>query len=221
VLKTKKTSKETTGAVVAEPAKSFTFGPFQLDVGQHVLLREGKPVPLPPKAVTILSVLVEKHGPLVEREELMRRAWPDVFVEDGNLSVAVSMLRKTLAGGFEGFDGVSLIETIPKHGYRFTATVETKETPNGIVAPVEHTPRDAGVPEIPGILSPVSAGPGRWRSPALAGVTALALLGVLGAGIFLHFSKSSAPHRTARISLAVLPFKNLTGSLRMTIFRIP
>ena len=193
---------------MAEPVKSFTFGPFELDMGQHVLLRDGEPVPLTPKAVTILTVLVEKHGKLVEREELIRRAWPSVFVEDGNLSVNISLLRKTLE---EGLDGVSPIETIPKRGYRFTAAVETKDAQHAMAAPVQHAPGDAGVRGIPGVPSLVSAGRGRWKSQAWGGVAVVALLGLLGGGIFLHFSKSSAQHRPARVSLAVLPFKNLTG----------
>jgi DNA-binding winged helix-turn-helix (wHTH) protein len=61
---------------MSEPPKLFTFGQFQLDLGQHLLLRDGKPVPLPPMALIFLALLVKNHGKLVEREEFMKRAWP-------------------------------------------------------------------------------------------------------------------------------------------------
>jgi TolB-like protein/DNA-binding winged helix-turn-helix (wHTH) protein/Tfp pilus assembly protein PilF len=192
---------------MAGPAKSFTFGPFELDLEQRLLLRDGKPVPLPPKAMVILSILVENHGKLVEREELMRRVWPHVFVEDGNLTVNVFALRKALA---EGLNGVSPIETIPRRGYRFTATVETKDTQTALAAPGQPVPGDAGARETPGARRGVSAGPGRWQGRTWAGVTVAALIGVLAAGLFLYFGKSTHG-RTPRISLAVLPFQNLTG----------
>ena len=111
---------------MAEPAKSFLFGPYHLDGEQQVLLRDGKPVALSPKAIMILSILVENHGKLVEREELMRHVWPDAFVEDGNLTVNVFALRKVLA---EGLNGVSPIETIPKRGYRLPLPSKQKTPP--------------------------------------------------------------------------------------------
>ena len=83
-------------------------------------MRDGKPVPLTPKAALILCVLVENRGKLVERAEIMRRVWPDVVVEEGNLTVTIFALRKALA---EGFGDVPVIETIPRRGYRLVAAV--------------------------------------------------------------------------------------------------
>lgn len=103
------------------PAKLFNFGPFRLDPAQGALLRDGKLVPMTPKAVLILSILVENHGKVVGREELMERAWPGVNVEEGNLSVNIFALRKLLSGGTLG---VNVIETVPKRGYRFVMPVE-------------------------------------------------------------------------------------------------
>lgn len=114
--------------MASEAANSFIFGPYRLDVEQRVLLRDGKFVQLAPKALTILCMLVENHGRLVERERLLQEAWPNVFVEEGNLSVNVFALRKVLA---EGLNGVSPIETVPRRGYRFTAPVETADMPLG------------------------------------------------------------------------------------------
>lgn len=102
-------------------AKSFDFGPFHLDLAQKVLFRSGRPVPLPPKAFMILAILVENHGKIVDREELMQRVWPGVFVEEGNLNVNIFALRKVLTiGPTES----PIIETVPRRGYRFVAPVQ-------------------------------------------------------------------------------------------------
>jgi len=106
---------------MGEPAKSFSFGPFQFDMEQRLLLRDGKPIPLAPKAVSILAILVESHGKLVERDDLMNRVWPNLFVEEGNLTVNIFALRKILDAGC---NGGPTIETIPKRGYRFVVPVE-------------------------------------------------------------------------------------------------
>jgi DNA-binding winged helix-turn-helix (wHTH) protein len=79
---------------MGEPAKSFCFGPFQFDMEQRLLLRDGKPIPLAPKAVSILSILLENHGKLVERDDLMNRVWPNLFVEEGNLTVNIFALGR-------------------------------------------------------------------------------------------------------------------------------
>jgi DNA-binding winged helix-turn-helix (wHTH) protein len=101
------------------------FGPFRLDLEQRLLLRDGKPAPLPPKAVLNLCVLAESPGRLVEREELMKRVWPDTHVEEGNLSVNIFALRKALA---DGMNGTPAIETIPRRGYRFVAPLRGADT---------------------------------------------------------------------------------------------
>lgn len=98
----------------------YEFGPFRLDASVPLLLREGRPVSLTLKALETLVVLVERRGRVVSREELIEAVWPDVEVEENNLSVNVSTLRKAL-GGAEG--GAGYIETVPRRGYRFTAAV--------------------------------------------------------------------------------------------------
>src|SRR6185503_9482447 len=104
-----------------ETKRIFEFGPFRLDAGERVLLRDGRPEQLPPKAIDVLLVLVERSGHIVEKDELMRRVWADSFVEEGNLKVTVSVLRKALEpdGGDRQF-----IETVPRRGYRFVASVK-------------------------------------------------------------------------------------------------
>ena len=68
----------------------YEFGPFRLDAGERLLLREGESVPLTPKAFDLLLALVEHHGHLLEKDEPMKLVWPDTFVEEANLSVDAS-----------------------------------------------------------------------------------------------------------------------------------
>jgi serine/threonine protein kinase len=104
----------------------YEFGPFRLDPKECLLNLDGTPVPLPPKAFEALLFLVENAGHLVDKDELMRRLWPDTFVEDGNVAKHVSLLRKILS---EATNGREYIETIPKRGYRFVAEVRDLEDP--------------------------------------------------------------------------------------------
>ena len=98
----------------------FEFGPFRLDACERVLLKDGVPVPLTPKALETLLVLVQHGGHIVEKDELMKAVWPDAFVEEGGLTRNVSVLRKVLG---EDSGDSPYIETVPKRGYRFTASV--------------------------------------------------------------------------------------------------
>lgn len=103
------------------PSRIFTFGPFQMDVGERLLLRSGKRISLTPKLFETLLILLENVGHLVQREELIRAVWKDTFVEEGNLAHNVSVLRKILG---HAADGSSYIETVPRHGYRFLGGVK-------------------------------------------------------------------------------------------------
>jgi TolB-like protein/DNA-binding winged helix-turn-helix (wHTH) protein/Flp pilus assembly protein TadD len=108
---------------MSSPVKHFyEFGPFVLNPAEHTLLRDGQPVPLRPKVFDILLILVEQHGHLVEKDELMRSVWDERFVEEGNLNKNISLLRQALG---ESSNGHKYIETVPKRGYRFTAEVRT------------------------------------------------------------------------------------------------
>src|SRR5215468_4651868 len=98
----------------------YEFGKFRFDPADRSLLREGQPVSLTPKAMEILSVLVQNGNRLTTKEELMRRVWPDSFVEEANLTVNVSVLRKILG---ESVEGRQCIATVPKKGYRFVAPI--------------------------------------------------------------------------------------------------
>ena len=96
------------------------LGPYQLDPVAKLLLRGGTPVALGPRAVAVLQALVTRPGALVTKEELFRAAWPDLVVEDSNLTVQIAALRRALADGEEG---VRWIETLPRRGYRYVGPV--------------------------------------------------------------------------------------------------
>jgi DNA-binding winged helix-turn-helix (wHTH) protein len=98
----------------------YEFGPFLVDPAEHRLLHEGRPVQLTPKGFDLLLVLLRHNGRLLEKDELMKGLWPDSFVEEGNLSFNVSTLRKALS---REQNGQHYIETVPKRGYRFVASV--------------------------------------------------------------------------------------------------
>jgi DNA-binding winged helix-turn-helix (wHTH) protein/tetratricopeptide (TPR) repeat protein len=94
----------------------YDFGPFRIDPAERLLLRDGHPVHVTAKAFDTLLVLVRGRGHLIEKSELMRAVWAESFVEEGNLTVLISVLRKAL--GDEGRKH-KYIETVSKRGYRF------------------------------------------------------------------------------------------------------
>jgi DNA-binding winged helix-turn-helix (wHTH) protein/TolB-like protein/Flp pilus assembly protein TadD len=107
-------------AVTSQSKHLYEFGPFRMDTCQRLLMRNEEVVPVTPKAFDTLLVLVERSGRVVEKSELMNLLWPDTFVEEGNLTFNISTLRKALGKNSENGQ---YIETIPRRGYRFVASV--------------------------------------------------------------------------------------------------
>ena len=110
---------------MGHPASS-QFGPFLIDVGERILWRDGEPVPLTPKAFDVLAALLEKPGQLITKDELLRKVWPETFVEESNLAYNIFALRKALG---DTADNSRYIETVPKKGYRFKASVSPASPP--------------------------------------------------------------------------------------------
>jgi len=104
--------------------ESYEFGPFRLEPGQRLLVKDGAPVGLPPRVYDTLLLLVENRGRLLEKSELMTRLWPDTSVEEVNLARSISEVRKVLENGG---NGQKYIETVPKSGYRFVAEVHVSQ----------------------------------------------------------------------------------------------
>lgn len=167
--------------------RSYEFGPFRLDLSARRLLRDGEETPLKPKAFDMLVILVENNQRVVEKEELMRLLWPDIAVEENNLTVHKSALNKALGEGY--------IQTVQRRGYRFAADV--REIPPtmgqaGLLEESRAAPENranANVDERPGSEQMQAAPTGksggarqsrRWLLAALS----LTAIGALGAVIF-------------------------------------
>jgi DNA-binding winged helix-turn-helix (wHTH) protein/TolB-like protein/Flp pilus assembly protein TadD len=102
----------------------FEFGDFTLAPRERLLLRTGEAVSLTPKAFDMLVVLVRHAGHLVSKEDLLREVWPDTFVEEVNLTVNISALRRALD---QGRNGNGMIQTVPTRGYRFVSPVVARD----------------------------------------------------------------------------------------------
>lgn len=172
----------------------FRFGDFVLVPSERLLLRAGKAISLTGKAFDLLVALVESAGHLRAKDDLMACVWPGVVVEEVNLSVNISALRKTLG---EAPDGVPWIETVSRKGYRFRASVEIGDVSTLDLAglPGGSAPARQGVPPMPGEVVP----PTISRRVALAGLAGVAA--AAGAGMWWL-----ARHREPYASVAVLPF---------------
>src|SRR5215510_4794600 len=187
--------------------KIFEFGPYRLDTAERILLRDGRPVPLTLKAFDVLMLLVENSGHIVEKDELMNRVWAGSFVEEGNLKVTVSMVRKAMEdnNGDQPF-----IETVPRRGYRFTAKVQEVTAESIDLVVHERTRKTLTIDEV-GIVNelPVTqtnrlVHKAKQRKLVL-GVTAVLVL-IISTTIIFFSAKHSWPKLTARKSPA--PFEN-------------
>jgi DNA-binding winged helix-turn-helix (wHTH) protein len=103
------------------------FGPYRVDCDQRLLTKGSDVVPLAPKIFDTLLVLVEGGGRILEKENLLKKVWPDAFVEEGSLARNISTLRKALG---ESPHDRKYIVTVPKRGYRFAAKVISREVPD-------------------------------------------------------------------------------------------
>lgn len=203
----------------------YEFGSFRIDPRERLLLRNGQPVPLPPKVYDTLLALVENSGHLIEKEALMKAVWPDTFVEDANLTVNISALRKALG---EGGSEHQYIETIPRRGYRFVSTVtrvndegadwfaEAREPTHDLIEDrdsVEAEGKKSEDGKSSSSLHGLPAALQRARSfrPAVVGLSAL-LIG-LSAVAYYTWTRRVAPGPGIR-SIAVLPFKPLVADSR-------
>jgi DNA-binding winged helix-turn-helix (wHTH) protein/TolB-like protein len=184
----------------------YGFGPFHFDVEERVLLRDGQPVTLPPKDLETLLVLVERGGHIVEKEELLEKVWPRVFIEEGNLARHIFNLRQVLG---DSPDGRKYIETIPKRGYRFVAPVQ--EDAKGQAAPPVEVLQAAVQPPT---HAPSWAKKNLWLwAPLLTLAVALPVY-----LLSRHYSSPAGTASDQHVMLAVLLFVNLSGDAREDYF---
>jgi TolB-like protein/DNA-binding winged helix-turn-helix (wHTH) protein/Tfp pilus assembly protein PilF len=178
----------------------FRFGVFELDVEAGELRKRGLRLPIQGRALQILAALLETPGTVVSREQLRKLIWPaDTFVDfDHSLHNGIARLREVLG---DSVDSPRFIETIPRRGYRFVASVEDASRPPGATETVTE----------PEVIHP--GPPARWWP---IGMLAAGILIVMVAIIYLR------EHRTAQkyqiTSLAVLPLRNLSGDPEQEYF---
>jgi len=208
------------GAVTSGVRRFYEFGPFRLDPNRHRLFLGDEVVALSPKAIQTLILLVENRGKLLERETLMDALWPHVIVEDANLTVAVSQLRKALN---QNGDKGGFIETIPRVGYRFVAdTCEVIEAPESLILQqrthlqpmtdkAEANEITTAPPELQAKISlmPEQRRPRRMQRRLIVALALCLTIAVAAVAYRFVRSDSSAPGNIG--SVAVLPLKNLTG----------
>ena len=99
----------------------YEFAPYRLDPAGRSLQRRGEDIALPPKAVEVLLELVKRPGAVAGKQDLMEAVWPEVHVEEANLSQMVFLLRRALGDGY--------IATMARRGYRFNGDVRTADVP--------------------------------------------------------------------------------------------
>jgi DNA-binding winged helix-turn-helix (wHTH) protein/TolB-like protein/lipoprotein NlpI len=205
----------------------YEFGSFSIDAEKRVLMRDGEVVPLAPKAFDTLLVLVEHHGQVLEKDELMKMLWPDSEVEESNLSLHISALRKAMG---DSPTERRYIITVPGRGYKFTTDVRKADDDRSdvIVARyrkstlvVQDQEQGQELEQKPKGLLPVFVSPKRNLALIL-----LAGIGIAGLGFAVYYLwrvslVSTAPTSSKLIattppvrSIAVLPFKPLVADQR-------
>ena len=190
---------------VENKAVVYEFGKFVLDPNERTLFADGRALRLPAKEFDTLLLLVENNGKALSKDDMMSAVWQDSFVEEGNLAKQISRLRKIFNA-----DGTVSIETLPKHGYRFSAevnpifprgegTILEKRTLKRLTVNYE---------EEPDALPPAAL----KKSPLLS------FLGIVG--ILLAVSAvwlwNSTTRRAEVDSIAVLPLRPLTPDQNST-----
>ena len=155
---------------VQESAGCLEFGRFRVLLRQRQLVAAGAPVELGSRAFDVLMVLLEARGSLVTKDELLDRVWPGIVVEENNIQVQISTLRKALG------EDRNAILTVPLRGYRFTGEVRAS---------------DCGASAATGITTP------KPERPAVANLPAAYLVGREPDGRVVRGAAAAAPPRTA------------------------
>jgi DNA-binding winged helix-turn-helix (wHTH) protein/TolB-like protein/Tfp pilus assembly protein PilF len=191
-----------------ESRQFYEFGRFRIDTAQRLLLRDQEIVALTPKVFEMLLTLVESSGEVVSKDSLMKKVWPDTFVEEGNLTQNISLLRKALG---EGHNGHTYIETVARRGYRFAAPVQAvwdRGVGVGVVESVNaalttRAEKSSGDIKV-GTRSGNALSGHRKLLLGLLIVLALATAG------FIYFVRANKAADTSNVieSIAILPFVN-------------
>jgi eukaryotic-like serine/threonine-protein kinase len=170
----------------------YEFGPFRVDADNEVLLRDGQPVTLTPKAFQILLVLVRRSGEIATKDEIMKSVWPDTFVEETNLTRNIFSIRRALGGGSES----QYILTVSGKGYRLAE----KAVP---VLPTE-------LNVVSAVRSTVEVEVHEERKKGRLGWIAVAATIVLAGAVAGYVSLQRSPGMTETDTLVIADFSNGT-----------
>lgn len=201
------------------PASVYRFGLFEVDGRLGELRKQGRVVRLRGRPFDILVLLLNRRGDLITRDELRQQLWPaDTFVDfDHGLNSAMNRLREALG---DSADSPRYVETLPKRGYRFIAPIElvarpATGQPAGPTAAVDSIAiAEIGRPAA--ARSPLASVSVASRAVLLAAVSALAIAIVIAA-LYLRIGRS-APPQSSKMTLAVLPFENLSADADQDFF---
>jgi TolB-like protein/DNA-binding winged helix-turn-helix (wHTH) protein/Flp pilus assembly protein TadD len=214
---------------------SYRFLDFELNEGEFFLSRSGQRIALEPKALRVLTLLVERAGHLVDKKELLERAWPNSFVEENTLTRTIAILRREL--GDSSRDS-KIIETVPTRGYRFIAPVTPLEEENrtappnfeALTAPTNGqniASEPDGPSRPPGLrlaaeqqdqtagkvpVAEIVRGQRNWHARKWFLVGAVSLFVLVAVPTYILTRSRPADAKAPKItSIAVLPLKNLSG----------
>lgn len=173
-----------------ESGAKYRFGRFELDAADGPLTAGGRTVPLNPRALKLLRLLVRNHERVVTKDEILEQVWEGLFVEENNLAVQISALRKALG---DGPNGQPFIVNIPSRGYRFVTPVIGRDG-----GPDADLPASAGIP--------LSRSRKRWIAAGAFLVTVSALAGIA----WFYWERSNSQDAPPRLSIVVMPFRSLS-----------
>jgi len=166
-------------------ARLVRFGAFEVDLRTGELCKDGSKLKLTGQPFQVLTILLEKPGEVVTREELQKRLWPDTFVDvDHNLNSAINKIREVLGDSAES---PRFVETLPRRGYRFIASLDGDSHSAG---PATTTTTD-------------TAAPRRWR---ILGASLLGALTLLAGTGFLVYKGRHAPPSPRQRTLTRVTF---------------
>jgi DNA-binding winged helix-turn-helix (wHTH) protein/TolB-like protein/Tfp pilus assembly protein PilF len=198
----------------------YEFGPFQVDPDQRQLLRQKQPIPLQPKAFDILLLLVQNSEKVVLKDDLMKKVWPDTFVEESNLTQHIFVLRRALG---DGVDERRYIITVPGRGYRFAESVRAVsiETRENRTEEIKRTENEEQIVVASRSVAKLSVEQNKRSEPRwwiAVGTALLLIAGGLGLSVLRgRMSKVDAGDAPIQ-SIAVLPFSNLSGDVSKEYF---
>ena len=179
------------------------FGGCRLDIENRFLWCQSEPVDLPPKALDLLCLLVEKQGEVVSKDEIWQSVWPDAFVEETNLTHNIYLLRKA----FKQLGERDPIQTVPRRGYRFAGRPEQ----NGKIVIERHAVTQTLIEDLSPVETEVSPEKAKRLSKGLLTVAGFGCFLLMAAIVGITVRRIQQPALgTAPIrSIAILPFNSI------------